>query len=123
MLKLPVFLTMFLTALNAQAVSSNECFNFLFKYQDSHAFKVENIYNANTDTVGFAKKMVILALEKNCDTTKIDFNLQDAKQSGCSLVAAKNPNSLTCYLETNVGFFFITQDFMDNAFVIWNRWD
>lgn len=120
---LKFFSFMFLTVASTQAIATNDCFNYLFKYQDSHAFKVENIYNTDTDTVTFAKKMVLLALEKNCDTTKIDFNLQDNKQSYCTLVAPKNPNSLTCYLETNIGFFFVTQDFMDNAFVIWNRWD
>jgi hypothetical protein len=105
---------------NSLAVTN--CLDNLSKYQDSHAFKLSSDERSNDD-LKFAKKMIEKSMTPYCDISTIEFSLKDQAQNGCMTVVPRNPTSFACYLETNIGFFFVTSDFMDSTFVIWNRWD
>lgn len=104
------------------SLAVTNCLSNLSKYRDSHAFTLPGNERAG-DPLKFAKKMIETALSPYCEASVIEFNLKDQSQNGCMTVVPRNPTSFVCYLETNVGFFFVTSDFMDSTFVIWNRWD
>jgi hypothetical protein len=41
----------------------------------------------------------------------------------CREIMPGNPSSQVCYLESKVGYFFVTMDMLDHYFVTYNRWD
>ena len=46
----------------------------------------------------------------------------DFQQSYCSYIG-ESRFSKSCYISSDIGYFFVTFDPLDGAWVIWNRWD
>jgi hypothetical protein len=100
-----------------------DCSQYLSSYQDSHAFRLTNI-NEEINTVEAAQTVILKLLKNHCITKKIKFtNPDDTTKNGCNTIVANNFSSFACYVEADIGYFFITEDLMENVFVIWNRWD
>ena len=43
--------------------------------------------------------------------------------SKCRLIVNHAPQSAACYIESNLGYFFVTQDYLNNINIVYNRWD
>jgi len=41
----------------------------------------------------------------------------------CNNVVPKDNYTRVCYVETNIGYFFIMRDMLDGVNIIYNRWD
>lgn len=41
----------------------------------------------------------------------------------CKIIKEGSPSSEVCYLETDMGYFFLMRDMVDHINVIYNRWD
>jgi len=44
-------------------------------------------------------------------------------QSRCHQIFRGKPHTRSCYIHTNLGFFFITTDFLENVNLLFSRWD
>ncbi|AYF45506.1 MULTISPECIES: hypothetical protein [Halobacteriovorax] len=44
-------------------------------------------------------------------------------KSRCLELVPGQDYSMSCYIESNIGFFFITKDLQTDAFIIYSRWD
>jgi hypothetical protein len=43
--------------------------------------------------------------------------------SKCQAISPRHPHSVACYIETNLGYFFVTWDMLENVNITFNRWD
>jgi hypothetical protein len=41
----------------------------------------------------------------------------------CKTIVPQKQHSQVCFVESQIGYFFVAQDFVDSANVIFNRWD
>lgn len=62
---------------------------------------------------------------EGCNKHAINFGRgsRGRSSSRCKNIVDDMPNSLSCYVETNLGYFFVTRDFLTKVHVIFNRWD
>ncbi|GAB4012125.1 MAG: hypothetical protein Fur0010_07690 [Bdellovibrio sp.] len=44
-------------------------------------------------------------------------------RSSCKLIEPGIPSSLSCYVQTNLGYFHVSYDYLDNASIFFSRWD
>lgn len=44
-------------------------------------------------------------------------------QSSCKFIEPGVQSSLACYVQTNLGFFHVSYDYLDNANIFFSRWD
>lgn len=44
-------------------------------------------------------------------------------QSRCEVIFPGKPHSRSCYIHTNIGFFFVTTDLTDGVNLLYSRWD
>lgn len=69
----------------------------------------------------------IRALLKKVKCKRNDINFAKGpfgkSQSRCRLLVPHAPQSATCYIESSLGYFFITQDYLNNINIVYNRWD
>lgn len=70
---------------------------------------------------------IIRAVLHNLGCSKNDVNFAKSSngsaKSKCSLLQPNRLNSLGCYVETNLGYFFIHWDMGQTANVTFNNWD
>lgn len=63
---------------------------------------------------------------RSCRPTDINFKetpLGRTALSRCRQVVPNAPTSKVCYVESNIGFFYLTWDMLTSVHVIYNRWD
>ncbi|HLE12291.1 MAG: hypothetical protein A2504_14755 [Bdellovibrionales bacterium RIFOXYD12_FULL_39_22] len=63
---------------------------------------------------------------KECEKTDVNFMktpLGRNSYSRCRQILDNNDNSRACFVESSIGYFFVTWDFLSRAHVIYNRWD
>ena len=65
-----------------------------------------------------AKEAVSNLLHKYCPKKKVSID-----DMSCREIQKGNPDSRVCYVETEVGYFFVTRDMMENVSVVFNRYD
>jgi hypothetical protein len=106
----------------AAMAESNYCTNAIIGWKNSHSFKlnIREIKQEEPLSLSLSSELVIKAIKSKCTEEEIGLRLED---SLCSLVIPGNINSEVCYLESKVGYFFVTRDMMGSAFITWNRWD
>jgi hypothetical protein len=121
MLKIFVSIVSLATATNVMATPNN-CSEYLLKFTDSKSFHVQS-QSAHDLNLEVAKNTIETLLEMHCSPEELNINIRDNEYNACSYIIPRNPNSYACYLESTVGYFFVTADLMDNIFVTWNRWD
>ncbi len=70
---------------------------------------------------------LIRVLLKDLGCFKKDINFGDGptgrSKSRCQLLSPQRFQSRSCYIESNLGFFFISYDMMGHATIVFNRWD
>ena len=78
------------------------------------------------DKMGQAVQIVRSLVEKNeCTRSDMSFGqgAEGVSKSRCSFVVPERTASLVCYLETNLGYFFVHWDMGHVANVTFNLWD
>ncbi len=85
-------------------------------------------YEFENDHVGDAYNLVRLFVSrKGCGKKDLRFTGgPDSGRSGkaiCRPIAKGRPHSQVCYIESNIGYFFVARDMVSGATVIYNRWD
>ena len=111
--------------------SGNECYLKLTvdHYSNSTHFyreALETDRDYGRDYQGYSYFIIrdILS-ELGCKRSSINFGKGPRGKSATRCMKAINGviSSLSCYVESNIGYFFITWDQLDNANIIYNRWD
>lgn len=66
-----------------------------------------------------------LAKELGCSRKDLNFGqgAHGRSKHRCGTILPGRAHTAVCYIETNLGYFFLTKDFLDKANVIYNRWD
>jgi hypothetical protein len=66
-----------------------------------------------------------VAKDKGCASNALNFGhgTHGRLKSRCEEIFKGNPASQMCFIQTNVGMFFVTVSYMEKAQVIFNRWD
>ncbi|MFG1483177.1 hypothetical protein ACRXCV_14550 [Halobacteriovorax sp. GFR7] len=99
---------------------------------DSRAFKVNtDEVDADIDFEGRpldeAIAIIRTTLELNgCNShNTINFSKTPSgrAKSRCVELVPGQDYSMSCYVESNMGFFFVTKDLQTDAFVVYSRWD
>ena len=65
-------------------------------------------------------------LKRNgCERSDINFGVgpNGRSKSRCVEVSPAHPTSLSCYVESNLGYFFLTKDMLTKIHVVFSRWD
>lgn len=132
-MKILAFLSLFIvSSLIAHADSKVECLDILTNDNalDSFAYtlnvdEINDRYFGN-DHIASAIHYVKAVLEKKgCSRSEVNFGrgAWGHAKSRCQLVSPRVPTSQSCYIETNLGYFFVTRDLMTKVHVIYSRWD
>ena len=132
-LALVVTLNLFLSSTyNTTIASERECLMRLtHSYaQDSRNFQLNldeiDIRDYGRDYLAKAIKVIRLVIaEVGCVKKDINFGKGPfgRSRSRCSQVVSLNDESRVCYVESNLGYWFVTYDYQDRANIIFNRWD
>ena len=98
---------------------------------DSRSFKVDtDIIDFNShenDYIAQGIELIRAVLNHSgCDGDN-DINFghgpNGRTKHSCQNLVRERAVSGACYIESNIGFFFITRDLQTSAFIIYNRWD
>lgn len=67
----------------------------------------------------------ILINKEGCSRQDINFGKGPfgRSRSSCKLLEPGIQSSLSCYIQTNLGYFHVSYDYLDNANVFFSRWD
>lgn len=62
---------------------------------------------------------------EGCSPTDINFGKgpHGRSHSRCTKIIRNQDHTRVCYVETNLGYFFITKDLLDNLNMLYSRWD
>lgn len=85
-----------------------------------------NIRDYGNDHLAFSIKIVRELLnEVGCSGNDINFgrSSRGRSHSRCHQVLRGVPSSRVCYVESNLGYFFLTRDMLTNVNITFNRWD
>ncbi|MAF78089.1 MAG: hypothetical protein CME63_14210 [Halobacteriovoraceae bacterium] len=67
-----------------------------------------------------------ILLDRNgCSQNDVNFGQgpHGRSHSRCSKLVGNQDHSRVCYVETNLGYFFVTRDLLDNFNISYARWD
>lgn len=66
-----------------------------------------------------------LLKRNHCERSDINFGAgpNGRSKSRCVQVSPTRSSSLSCYVESNLGYFFLTKDMLSKIHVVYNRWD
>lgn len=122
-----------LLVLLSQAIhaSPRECRENLMFYsnRDSYQFSVANDAidrDFGRDYLAQAIYAIRILLDKHrCSPKDINFGrgAHGTSHSKCSNIIANEDQTRVCYVETNLGYFLVSQDLLDTFNVIYSRWD
>ena len=85
-------------------------------------------YVFENDHVGDSYNLIRLFIQrKGCSRKDVRFTAGpgslNSGKAVCNNIARSYPHSRVCYIESNIGFFFVMRDMMNGATVVYNRWD
>lgn len=98
---------------------------------DSRSFKVDTdnmiVLGDERDYLAQAISIVRGTLDLHGCDGRADINFGHGPlgrtKSSCRKLIRGRDYSLSCYVESDLGFFFVTKDLQTNAFVVFSRWD
>lgn len=96
---------------------------------DSRAFKIntDELDIDDNDPLSEAVALIRATLELNGCNSNNSINFAQTPsgraKSRCTEVVPGRDYSVSCYVESNIGFFFVTKDLQTDAFVVYSRWD
>lgn len=67
----------------------------------------------------------ILIEDKGCSQSDINFGKGPLgrSRSRCTKLVGNQDHTRVCYVETNLGYFFLTTDFLETVNITYSRWD
>lgn len=129
---LALFGLLIATSFSVRADSSVQCLEILTHDNaiDSFAYslnvdEINDRYFGN-DHLASAIHYIKAVLEiKGCSRADVNFGrgALGRSKSRCQHLFPGIPTSLSCYVETNLGYFFVTRDLMTKVHVVYSRWD
>lgn len=133
MIKILVPLLLALTLTSVAHASPESCYEALTDghTQDSRTFSVsltdlDEMRDYGRDFQAEAI-YVIRQLIKELGCAKKDINFgkgsNGRSKHRCKLMIPGRAHTAVCYIESNLGYFFMTKDFLDKANLTYNRWD
>lgn len=131
MKKLLITLALF-SSLNVLATASACLSKLTYDFSvDSRVFKVDTdtirVVGAENDHLAQGISIVRGVLDiHGCDgrdDINFGFGPLGRTKSSCRKLVNSRGYSLTCYIESDLGFFFVTRDLQTNAYVVFSRWD
>lgn len=98
---------------------------------DSRSFKVDTdsmvVLGDEKDYLTQAISIVRGTLDLHGCDGRSDINFghgpMGRTKSSCKQLIKGRDYSVSCYVESSLGYFFITKDLQTNAFVVFSRWD
>ena len=96
---------------------------------DSYNFNIHNddvLRDFGKDYLAEAIYTIRILLDKNgCSQNDVNFGRgpHGRSHSKCTEVIPSNEHTRVCYVETNLGFFFVTRDLLDTYNISYSRWD
>lgn len=132
MTKILLPLLLILSLVSVVQASPEGCYSALTDNysQDSRNFSLDL---AEMDTGSYGRDyqaegiFVVRQLIKKLGCSKSDINFGNGAygrtKHKCSLLVIGRPHSAVCYIETSLGYFFITKDFFNTANISYSRWD
>ena len=122
-----------LLVLLSQAVNASpkECIDNLMidSHGDSYNFNMhsdEVDREFENDFLAEAIYTIRVLLDKNgCSQNDVNFGKgpHGKSHSRCSKLISNQEHTRVCYVETNLGYFFVTRDLMDSFNISYSRWD
>jgi hypothetical protein len=103
--------------------SESRCINRL---TNDYAQDSVTLRNYGNDHLAFSIKIIRNLLEDvGCSKAVINFgrSARGRSHNRCDQILRGVPNSRVCYIETNLGYFFVTKDMLTKVHVTFNRWD
>lgn len=116
----------------AAQASSTECLETLTHDNSIDSFsytlnvdEINDRYFGNDHLASAIHYIKIVLNKKGCSRADVNFGRGafGRSKSRCQYLAPGIATSLSCYVETNLGFFFITRDLMTHVHVVYSRWD
>ncbi|PIP91017.1 MAG: hypothetical protein COW01_08755 [Bdellovibrionales bacterium CG12_big_fil_rev_8_21_14_0_65_38_15] len=117
---------------NAQADSAVECLEILTHNNASDSFaytlnvdEINDRYFGNDHLASGIHYVKAMLEKKGCSRSQVNFGrgALGRSKSRCQMLAPHIPTSMACYIESNLGYFFVTRDQMTKVHVVYNRWD
>lgn len=104
-----------------------DCYrNLSNDFKDSQSFQISNI-DVSEGFVEAPKNNALQAvrqLANRLGCEKSELKLDDVKSSiSCRDVAPGISVSKVCYVESDLGYFLVSKDMLENMNIIFNRWD
>ena len=91
----------------------------------SHFLSSEQLDGIKSEqgTPAFAKSVIAILTKKlDCEEESITFSTGE-RSNACKSILNGKPHSRVCLIESDEGYFIVTVDMMDNANVLFGRWD
>ncbi|WP_417335998.1 hypothetical protein [Halobacteriovorax marinus] len=94
----------------------------------SHTLSLDDyeVRDYGNDHLALAIKMIrILVDEVGCSPKAINFgrSARGRSHNRCDQILRGVPSSRVCYVETNLGYFFVTTNMLTDMHITFNRWD
>lgn len=117
-------LVVVLMALSFGSAANHDCYRAALNdfSSDSMAYQIydEDISMAFEDNGGKASERAVRRLENRLGCVEKSFEIQNIS---CKEVVPGNAISKVCYVESQLGYFFISIDMMEKVNIVFNRWD
>jgi hypothetical protein len=113
------------------ASAENECYLILtnnYEYDSIHFYREakESDRDYGRDFLGSSYFIIRDVLKDiGCKRQSINFGKgpNGKSRSKCNKVAPGINSSRVCYIESNLGYFYVTWNQLDNSNIVFNRWD
>lgn len=134
LLKSLIALTFLIFITQNTSAEPKDCMNKLMSTHHSpnndtyiHNLHLDDIdRNFGKDYLADAIYKVRLILKKvGCSKEDINFGKgpYGKSQSRCTNILRDQEHTRVCYVESNLGYFFLTTDLLDNINILYSRWD
>jgi hypothetical protein len=111
-------------SLSAPVLASDNCLELLSSdhSRDSQSFQVAD-YQLEQDFDESPELYSIEALDGLLNKLGCEPSAKIESEVVCREIMPDNSYSRVCYVENELGYFFISKDMLDSVNIIYNRWD
>jgi len=130
MKKLFISIMLVVGAFSSTSYANEDCYQKISNdySSDSRSFQVyDSDLNGDfsENPIEYSKEALlhVVTEQVGCEEKELIFNEKAITLEACKEIVPGNPMSRVCYLESNLGYFFVTMDMLDSVNIIFNRWD
>lgn len=117
-------LVVILMAVSLGSAANYDCYKAALNdfASDSMAYQIydEDISMAFDDNGVKASVKAVRSLESKLGCVEKSFEI---KNVSCNEIVPGNSVSKVCYIESQLGYFFVSMDMMDQVNIVFSRWD